>query len=183
MTPSYGANVRAASGGRMTPVSLLLSTAGASQTLISSDRLGASPATQPGSCLVACHLGQRQSTRRGRQLDNSPTPTNSAKWHPRVHTQSDTIQYTSCNRGNHRKEEEEDRMRLFTGLTLMPCGLYIWLAARLSLYPPVWLITWRRVSTWNSGDTQTKGPVRQKALDNKDSHAQRKGQSDSERVP
>lgn len=30
---------------------------------------------------------------------------------------------------------------------LMPCGLYIWLAARLSLYPPVWLITWRRVST------------------------------------
>ena len=34
-------------------------------------------------------------------------------------------------------------------LTLMPCGLYIWLAARLSLYPPVWLITWRRVSTWN----------------------------------
>lgn len=51
---------------------------------------------------------------------------------------------------------------MFTGLTLMPCGLYIWLAARLSLYPPVWLITWRRVSTWNSGDTQTKGPVRQK---------------------
>lgn len=32
---------------------------------------------------------------------------------------------------------------------LMPCGLYIWLAARLSLYPPVWLITWRRVSTWD----------------------------------
>lgn len=30
---------------------------------------------------------------------------------------------------------------------LMACGLYIWLAARLSLYPPVWLITWRRVST------------------------------------
>lgn len=49
---------------------------------------------------------------------------------------------------------------MFTGLTLMPCGLYIWLAARLSLYPPVWLITWRRVSTWKSGNTQTKGPVR-----------------------
>lgn len=57
---------------------------------------------------------------------------------------------------------EEDSRRLFTGLTLMPCGLYIWLAARLSLYPPVWLITWRRVSTWNREDTQTKGPVRQK---------------------
>lgn len=38
----------------------------------------------------------------------------------------------------------------------MPWGLYIWLAVSPSLYPPVWLITWRRVSTWNSRKQQTK---------------------------
>lgn len=38
----------------------------------------------------------------------------------------------------------------------MPCGLYIWLAVSPSLYPPVWLITWRRVSTWNIEKQQTK---------------------------
>lgn len=45
----------------MTPVSLFLSTAGVSLTLISSDRLGACPATQPGSCLIACHVGHGKS--------------------------------------------------------------------------------------------------------------------------
>lgn len=66
---------------------------------------------------------------------------------------------------------EKDRGRLFTGLTLMPCGLYIWLAARLSLYPPVWLITWRRVSTWNGGGHADKRNGQTKAGDNKASHA------------
>lgn len=65
------------------------------------------------------------------------------------------------------------RRRLFTGLTLMPCGLYIWLAARLSLYPPVWLITWRRVSTWNSEDTD-KRPGQTKARRDKGGNAPRK---------
>lgn len=36
-----------------------------------------------------------------------------------------------------RGQAEEDSVRVFAGLTLMPCGLYSWLAARLSLYPPV----------------------------------------------
>lgn len=54
---------------------------------------------------------------------------------------------------------------------MMPCGLYIWLAARPSLYPPVWLITWRRVSTCNGEHT---GAGQTKAPDNKDSRAQRK---------
>lgn len=53
----HGANVRAKLGGRMTPVSLFLSTAGVSLTLMSLDRLGAHPALQPASCLIACHLG------------------------------------------------------------------------------------------------------------------------------
>lgn len=87
---SYGANVRAASGGRMTPVSLFLSTAGVSLTLISSDRPGTCPATQPGSCLIACHLGHVWS-RGGNWLDNSPTPANSAKWRPGVHTELHNI--------------------------------------------------------------------------------------------
>lgn len=41
----------------MTPVSLFLSSAGASLTIISSDRLGARPATWPGRRIVGCHLG------------------------------------------------------------------------------------------------------------------------------
>lgn len=48
-------------------------------------------------------------------------------------------------RGHKKKKKKEG---IFCFLTLMPCGLYIWLAVRPSLYPPVWLITWRRVSTW-----------------------------------
>lgn len=54
---SYGANVRTALVGRMTPVSLFLSSAGVLLTIISSDRPGACPAPRPGSCLIACHLG------------------------------------------------------------------------------------------------------------------------------
>lgn len=41
----------------MTPASLFLSSAGASLTIISSDRLGARPATWPGRRIVGCHLG------------------------------------------------------------------------------------------------------------------------------
>lgn len=95
-----------------------------------------------------------------------------------MHAQIYTILYKSCKwgfitRNNSGRNVRKDRRRLFTGLTLMPCGLYIWLAARLSLYPPVWLITWRRVSTWNRRDTD-KRPGQTKALDNKDSQAKEK---------
>lgn len=34
-----------------------------------------------------------------------------------------------------------------TVLTFKPCGLYMGFPPRASLYPAVWLITWRRVST------------------------------------
>lgn len=121
--------------------------------------------------------GRRQRGVGGKWLGNSPTPAKSAKWHFSVHTDLGDIT-NIVQLGNHCKVKEQrstekDRMRLFTGLTLMPCGLYIWLAARLSLYPPVWLITWRRVSTWNSEDTD-KRTSKTKALDNKDSNAQGK---------
>lgn len=63
-------------------MSLFLSAAGVSLTLISCDRLGACPATPPGSCLVACLLGHGWSGCGGVDwLDNCPTLANSAKWH------------------------------------------------------------------------------------------------------
>lgn len=87
----------------MTPVPLFLSSAGVSLTIISSDRLGACPATLPACCLIACHLGHDWS-RRGRGggnwLDNSPTPANPAKWHPSVHTESHNIPHILL-LGNH----------------------------------------------------------------------------------
>lgn len=154
---SYGANASAVLGGRMTPVSLFLSSAGVWLTIISCDRPGACPASRPGSCLIVCHPGHERSrgratgwtTAQPRQSLLSGIP---ACAHKRAIFHTHTRRYRGIIvQSNSKGNVEEDRRRLFTGLTLMPCGLYIWLAARLSLYPPVWLITWRRVSTWNGG--------------------------------
>lgn len=160
----------------MTPVSLFLSSAGVSLTIIYSDRLGVCPATRPDSCPIACHRGHDWS--RGATGWTTAQPQQTLLSGMPACTQNHTILYTSYYRGiiaqyDSTDNIEKDRRRLFTGLTLMPCGLYIWLAARLSLYPPVWLITWRRVSTWNGRDTD-KRHGQTKALDNKDSHAQGK---------
>lgn len=80
------------------------------------------------------------------------------------------------------KRREDQIEEAKHGLTLMPCGLYIWLAARLSLYPPVWLITWRRVSTCRQNNTtQTKDRVRQ-YLHKTKTFVLRKGHPDIKRI-
>ena len=56
---------------------------------------------------------------------------------------------------------EKDSRRLFPGLTLMPCGLYIWLADYMAKGIH---LEQREHADKSSGQT--------KALDNKDSHAQ-----------
>lgn len=157
-------------------MSLFLSSAGVWLTIMSHDRPGACPAPRPGSCLIVCHPGHERS--RGRATSwTTARPLRSllsgmpacAKKGTEFHTS--WLTENRCTALKKKGNVEKDRGRLFTGLTLMPCGLYIWLAARLSLYPPVWLITWRRVSTWNGGGHADKRNGQTKAGDNKASHA------------
>lgn len=152
-------------------MSLFLSSAGVWLTIMSRDRPGACPASRPGSCLIVCHPGHERSRGRATSWTTARPLRSLLSGGAAMHGEKQRISHIlaggesvlSIKKKEKKKGSvEEDRGRLFTGLTLMPCGLYIWLAARLSLYPPVWLITWRRVSTWNGRDTQTKGMVRQK---------------------
>lgn len=79
------------------------------------------------------------------QLGDHGAETSPTKWH------SEPYGFEIIGRERKKKKKIQNRI-----LTLMPCGLYIWLAVSPSLYPPVWLITWRRVSTWNIEKQQTK---------------------------
>lgn len=161
----------------MTPVSLFLSSAGVSLTIISSDRLGACPATRPASCLIACHLGHDWS-RGATVLDNSPTPANSAKWHPSVHKESHNIPHILL-LGNHCTVRQQ--RKCWEGQKEIVYRSYV---------DALWTVHLAgcEAVTVSSGlaDNMAKGihleqrghtdkrPGQTKALDNKDSHAQGK---------
>lgn len=90
----------------MTPVSLFLSSAGASLTIISSDRLGARPATWPGRRIVGCHLGHDWSGGGGggwgvgvaSGWTMASAPVKSAKWPQRTQGK-EPRSHAGCNRG------------------------------------------------------------------------------------
>ena len=119
--------------------------AGATPDLIRHDRLRRRLCVcvaRPHACVRRAACCPWRELYRGNQLGDHGAETSPTKWH------SEPYGFEIIGR-----EREKKKKRI---LTLMPCGLYIWLAVSPSLYPPVWLITWRRVSTWNIRKQQTK---------------------------